>query len=537
MMNGDTSKGITGSEEKISGFGPDERSVRKANIEAGRAVGELVRTTMGPLGMDKLLVDTSGMGIVTNNGASILRETVDHPVADIIANVAVSQENEVSDGTTTAATIAAELLGEADELINKDVHPTTIVNGYLAAARHSIEKMEEDAVDINATDTDCLTQIAKTAMSGKSIRADADIPELVVEAAQTVATDDGVNIDDVRIEKIKGAQVVDSFLTGDVQVGKERADPSSPYRVRNADLAVINKPVETRELKNDSEVNIFSTDDLDGLREDERSGAIAIAKHLNELGVDAVIGGEDIEKVTRSFLADKGIYVVRRADDEDVKAVAKAVDANIVSDPRDMTTDDLGNADVVEEIDVDGERKTSIRGPQTDRIMTLFLYGSTKDVVDEVERAVEDSLSAVTLTLDESQILPAGGATETAASLELRKWAAQHETREQLAIQAFARALEVVPRTLAENAGINPVDGVVDIRAAQSTDTPMAGLDGTTGEVVDAIAAGIVEPTPVKFHAIQAATEAAVAILRIDDALPKREEVSNDIPKGSIGNK
>ncbi|MFC7018836.1 MULTISPECIES: thermosome subunit alpha [Haloarcula] len=534
-MNGSIREGITGPEDSISEFGPDERSVRQANIAAGRAVGDLVRTTMGPRGMDKLLVDRSGMGIVTNNGASILRETVEHPVGDLIADVAVSQEDEVNDGTTTAATVAAELLAEAEALIDQDVHPTTIVNGYLAAAEHATEQLAGDAVEIDPSDTERLTQIARTAMSGKSVKADANIPELVVEAAQQVATDDGVDVDDVRTEKITGAQVVDSFLADSIQVGKERADASSPYRVEDADVAVINKPIEARELKGDSEVNFLSTDEFDGIRDGERSEAIAIAEHLDDLGVDAVIGGEDIQQVTRSFLAQKGIYVVRRADDEDVRAAAKATGAEIITDPRDMTVEDLGHADIVEEIDVGGERKTSIKGPQTQQIATLVLYGSTTDVVDEVERAVEDALSAVALALNEPKILPGGGATETAVALELREWATQHETREQLAIQAFAHALEVVPRTLAENAGINPVDGVVDVRAAQSTGTPTAGIDGETGEVVDALAAGIVEPPAVKRHSIQAATDAAAAILRIDDALPKREETPDEMPGGGMG--
>jgi chaperonin GroEL (HSP60 family) len=534
-MNGEIQEGITGPEESISEFGPDERSVRQANIAAGRAVGELVRTTMGPLGMDKLLVDRSGMGIVTNNGASILREIVEHPVGDMIADVAVSQEDEVNDGTTTAATVAAELLGEAEELIDQDVHPTTIVNGYLAAERHVIEKLQADAVEIDANDTERLLQIARTSMSGKSINADANIPELVVEAVQTVATDDGVDVDDVRTEKITGARIVESFLTDSVQIGKERADSSSPYRVEDADVAVLNKPVEAREFNSESEINIRSTGEFDRLGDSERSEAIAIAEHLDDVGVDAVIGGENIQEVTRAFLAKKGIYVIRRADDEDVQAAAKATGAEIIGDPRDITADDLGHAEVVEEIDVGGERKTSIEGPETDRVATLVLYGSTKDVVDEVERAVEDALSAVTLVLNEPKILPGGGATETAAGLELREWATQHETREQLAIQAFAHALEVVPRTLAENAGVNPIDGVVDVRAAQSTGTPTAGLDGETGEVVDALAAGIVEPPAVKAHSIRAATQAAVAILRIDDALPKREEVPDDMPGDGMG--
>jgi chaperonin GroEL (HSP60 family) len=533
-MNGDLET-ITGPADSISAFGPTDRSVLMANIAAGRAVGDLVRTTLGPRGMDKLLVDDTGMGIVTNNGASILREMVEHPVGDLVADVAIIQQDEVNDGTTTAATVTGELLGGAEELIEQDVHPSTIAMGYLTAVDYAIERLREEAVEVDVDDTDRLVEIMETAMSGKSVHADAHIPELLVEAIQRVATADSLDIDDVKIEKITGGQIADSRLTDDIIVGQERADAATPYRVEDPNIAVLNKPVEPREFNKDASINIDSTGEMDTLSERQRSEAIAVADHLDEVGTDAVLGGENIQEVTRTHLAQQGIYVVRRLADEDVEKIGKATGATVLSDPRDITAEDLGHADVVEEIDVGGDRKTGIRNCPTGEVVTLVLYGSTKDVVDEVERAVEDAVSAVKLAIDEPKVLPGGGATETAVGLALREWARQHETREQLAIEAFADALEVVPRTLAENAGINPVDGVVDVRAAQANGTPTAGIDGQTGEVVDALEAGVVEPLAVKSHSIRAAAQAAVAILRIDDALPMTEDIPDEMPGGMGG--
>lgn len=535
MMSGNIHKDITGSDDSVSGLESDEGSVRKANIAIGRVVGELVRTTLGPRGMDKLLVDNTGMGIVTNNGASILREMVDHPVADLVVDVAISQEDEVSDGTTTAATIAAELLGEAEELIDQDIHPTTIAAGYLAATERAVKVLENEAIEIDATDTDRLVEVAKTAMAGKSINAEANIPELVVKAAQIVGTENGVDQNDVKIEKITGGRVTSSIVTDGVVLGKERADPSSPYRVEDADIAVINKPVESRELDGESNINISSATEYDNLMKSERSEAVALVDHLTNLGVDAVICSEDIKELPRALMAEQGIYMARRVDDEELRILSKATEANIISNPREMTADDLGHADVVEESDIGGDRKTSIEGGAGGEAAMLVLCGSTKDVVDELHRAVTDALSVVALALREPRVIPGGGAAETAITLDLRNYATQHDTREQLAIDAFADALEVIPRTLAENAGISPVDGVVNVQAAQSTGTSTAGIDGETGDVVDALEAGIVEPLSVKSRSIEAVTEAVVAILRIDDVLPRPDGFDEKEAPGEMG--
>lgn len=523
-MQGNMSRAITGDDVDVSSLGSDERGIRKANIAAGRAVGELVRTTLGPRGMDKLLVDDTGMGIVTNNGASILREMVDHPVGDLVTDVAVKQEDDVHDGTTTAAVVAGALLGEADELIDRDVHPTNIATGYLAAVERGVDVLERNAVAIDPTDTDRLIDIANTAMAGKSVNADAEIPALVVEALRTVATEEGADEDYVTVEKITGGQVADSHLTDGVIVDKDRADAATPYRIEDATIAVIDKPVEVRELEGESTVHVTTPSDVDRLYEGERAEATALVDHLEDLGVDVVVCGENVDDLPRSVMADRGIYTTRRVDDDELRFLARAVGANVVSAPREASAADLGHADVVEESDIGGERKTNVRGCATDATATLVLYGSTNDVVDEVHRAVEDALAVVGVALTEPEVVPGGGAAETAVALDLRDFAPSHDTREQLAIDAFADALETIPRTLAENAGINPVDGLVDVRAAQSTGTSTAGIDGETGAVVDALDAGIVEPLSVKTRSLEAAAEAAVGILLIDGALPRKSD-------------
>lgn len=524
-----TQSNITGDDSPVEETGADGRSLRKANIIAGRAVGELVRTTLGPRGMDKLLVDDTGMGIVTNNGASILREMVDHPVGNLISDLAVSHEDEVQDGTTTTATLTGELLGEADELIDRGVHPTTVANGYLSAAERAVDALEDIAVEIDANDTDRLIEVAATSMAGKgTLIDDTTIPALLVDAVRRIETEGDVDPDDVVVETITGAQVGESTLTDGVIVGKERADDSFAYRVEGANIAVVGKPIELRKLARDADVGVATPDDARRIRENERSEAVALVDHLADIGVNTVICGENIGEPFRALMAERGMYAARRVHDDDIANLARATGATVVSDPRDIQPDDLGHAEVVEETDVGGEHKTRVEGCASAQTATLVLYGSTKDVVDELHRAVEDALSVLALTLRESKVLPGGGAAETAVSLALREYAPQHDTREQLAVDAFADAVEVVPRTLAENAGISPIDGTLDVRAAQATGTSTMGLDGETGEVVDTLDAGIVEPLSVKCLSVKTAAEAAVAVLRIDDALPKRDEFDDE---------
>lgn len=533
-MDSNIHRHITGDQDHVPGFGADEWSIRRANVAVGRVVGELVRTTLGPRGMDKLLIDDTGMGIVTNNGASILREMVDNPVADMITDLAVKQEDDVQDGTTTAAVLAGELLGEAEHLLDRGVHPTTIANGYLTAAERAVEGFRRRSIAIEATDAERLVQIARTAMAGKSINADANIPVLVVEAVQSVADGEGSVEDDVAVEKVTGGRVTQSHLTSGVVLGKERADASVPYRVEDANVAVVDKSIEVRDLDGDSAVTLSAPTSVDRVFDGARSQAIALVDHLDDIGVDAVICGGNIDQIPRSLVAERGMYAARRVDDDELRLLARATGANIAAESRELTPDDLGHAEVIEETDVGGERKTIADGCAAGETATLVLYGTTIDVVDEVHRAVKDALSVVALAIREQRVIPGGGASETAAALDLREYATEYDTREQLAIEGFANALETIPRTLAENAGIDPIDGLVEVRAAQSSDTSTAGIDGETGEVVDALEAGIVEPLSVKSRSASAAAEAAVRILKIDDALPKRSEFDDEEDGGAM---
>lgn len=523
---------ITGDDSPVVETSGDERSFRSANIAAGRAVGELVRTTLGPRGMDKLLIDDTGMGIITNNGASILREMVNHPIGDLIADLAVSHEDEVSDGTTTTATLTGELLGEAEALIDRGVHPTTIAKGYLSAADRAVEVLRDNAVELDVNDTDRLVDVAATSMAGKATLTDeTDVPALLVEAVQRVETEGDADPDDVIVETLTGTRIGESFLMDGVIVGQERADDSFTYRVEDATIAVVGKPIELRELALDANVGITTPADADRLRGNERAEATAVVDHLVDLGVNAVICGENIGELYRGIMAERGIYAARRVHDDELSNLVRATGATIVNDPRDIQSDDLGHADVVEESDIGGERKTRVEGCASATTATLILYGSTRDVVDELHRAVEDALSVLTLVLREPAVLPGGGAAETAVSLDLREYATQYDTREQLAVDAFADAVEVIPRTLAENAGINPIDGTLAVRSEQSTGGSTLGLDGETGEIVDTLDAGIVEPLTVKSLSMKTAAEAAVAVLRIDGALPKRDEFADETPE------
>lgn len=524
---------ITGDANPAGSDGSDERSLRRSNIAAGQAVGELVRTTLGPQGMDKLLVDDNGMGIVTNNGASILREMVEHPVGNLISDLSVSHEDEVRDGTTTTAVVTGELLAEAEALLDRGIHPTTIISGYNLALNHALEVLDEIAVDIEADGTDRLVDIARTTLAGKgTFTPETGIAELVVETVQRIADGGDVDLDRVQIEKITGRQVAESTLLNGVIIGKERSDASSVYRVEDATIAVIDRDIEVRELSSKYVIDGSEYDGASGILETKREKAHALVDHLVDIGVDVVIAGENIEETVRRFMIDRGIYTARRVHDDEVRILAAATGASIAADACQLTEDDLGHARLVEESDIGGELKTLVEtdGPTT--TASLVLYGSTRNIVDELHRSINDALEVVALAINESVVLPGGGATEAAIAYELREYAAEHASREQLAIEAVADAVEVIPRTLAENAGINPIDGIVNIRAAQSSGTRSAGIDGETGDVIDTLDAGILDPYAVKISSYETAVDVAEAILRIDGMLPRRDQFdADDVPE------
>jgi thermosome len=506
------------SEESQRTSGKDAQTM---NITAGTAVAESVRTTLGPKGMDKMLVDSTGDVVVTNDGVTILGEMdIDHPAANMIVEVSETQEDEVADGTTSAVVVAGELLDQAEELIEQDIHATTLAQGYRQAAEEAKARLEENAIEVSEDDRETLIQIAATAMTGKGAEAARDtLAELAVDAVVTVADDEGIDTENVAVETVVGGSVDESELVEGVIVDKERVDENMPYAVEDANVALYDGAIEVQETEIDAEVNVTDPDQLQEFLDQEEQQLREMVDQLVDAGADVVFVESGIDDMAQHYLAQEGILAVRRAKSDDLRRLARATGARVVSNLEDLSADDLGFAGSVAQRDVAGDERIFVEDVEEAKSVTLILRGGTEHVVDEVERAVEDSLGVVRVTLEDGHVLSGGGAPETELALALRDFADSVGGREQLAVEAFADALEVIPRTLAENAGLDPIDSLVDLRARHADGELGAGLDAYTGDVIDMEGEGVVEPLRVKTQAIESATEAAVMILRIDDVI------------------
>ncbi|WP_080510466.1 thermosome subunit alpha [Halorubrum coriense] len=506
------------SEESQRTSGKDAQNM---NITAGKAVAESVRTTLGPKGMDKMLVDSGGSVVVTNDGVTILKEMdIDHPAANMIVEVSETQEEEVGDGTTSAVVVAGELLDQAEELLDQDIHATTLAQGYRQAAEKAKEILDEEAIDVSADDYDTLVEIAETAMTGKGAENSKDLlAELVVDAVLAVQDDDGIDTENVSVEKVVGSSIDESELVEGVIVDKERVDENMPFAVEDADVALFDGAIEVKETEIDAEVNVTDPDQLQQFLDQEEEQLREMVDHLVDIGADVVFVGDGIDDMAQHYLAQEGILAVRRAKSGDLNRLARATGGRVVSNLDDIESDDLGFAGSVAQKDIGGDERIFVEDVEEAKSVTLILRGGTEHVVDEVERAIDDSLGVVRTTLLDGQVLPGGGAPEAELALQLRDFADSVGGREQLAVEAFADALEVVPRTLAENAGLDPIDSLVDLRSRHDGGEFGAGLDAYTGDVIDMEAEGVVEPLRVKTQAIESATEAAVMILRIDDVI------------------
>ena len=496
------------------------RDAQSMNITAGKAVSESVRTTLGPKGMDKMLVDSTGNVVVTNDGVTILGEMdIEHPAANMIVEVAETQEEEVGDGTTSSVVVAGELLSQAEDLLEQDIHATVLAQGYRQAAAEAKDILEDISIEVDADDTDILESIASTAMTGKGAEASKGLlAGLVVDAVRAVADGDDIDTDNIKVEKVVGGSVDESELVEGVLVGKERVHDNMPALVEDADIALLDTPIEVKETEIDAEVNVTDPDQLQQFLDQEEKQLREMVDKLVDVGADVVFCQKGIDDMAQHYLAQEGILAVRRAKKSDMKALARSTGGRVVSNIDDITAEDLGFAGSVSQKPIAGDEKIFVEDVDDARAVTLILRGGTEHVVDEVERAVEDSLGVVRTTLEDGQVLPGGGAPEIALALGLRNFADSVEGREQLAIEAFADAVDVIPRTLAENAGLDPIDSLVELRSAHTEDST-SGLDAYTGDVIDMEAEGVVEPLRVKTQAIESATEAAVMILRIDDVI------------------
>jgi thermosome len=505
------------SEESQRTSGKDAQSM---NITAGKAVAESVRTTLGPKGMDKMLVDDAGSVVVTNDGVTILDEMdIEHPAANMIVEVAQTQEDEVGDGTTTAVVIAGELLSKAEELLDQDIHATILAQGYRQAAEKAKEILEEEAIDVDADDDETLENVAATAMTGKGAESAKDhLAALVRRAVQSVADEDNIDTDNIKVETVVGGSIDESELVEGVIVDKERVHDNMPKFSEDADIALLDGAIEVPETELDTEVNVSDPDQLQEFLDQEEKQLKEMVDALADAGADVVFAQKGIDDMAQHYLAQEGILAVRRAKKSDIAALSRATGANVVSNVKDITSGDLGFAGSVTEKELGGDEMVFVEDVDEARSVTMILRGGTDHVVDEVERAIEDALGVVAATLEDGKVLPGGGAPETELSLQLRDFADSVGGREQLAIESFADAIDVIPRTLAENAGLDPIDSLVDLRSQHDAGDNLVGLNAYTGEVED-MSDEVVEPLRVKTQAVESATEAAVMILRIDDVI------------------
>ena len=494
------------------------RDAQRNNILAGKVLAETVRTTLGPKGMDKMLVDGLGDIVVTNDGVTILKEMdIEHPAAKMLVEVAKTQEDEVGDGTTTAVIIAGELLKKSESLLDQDIHPTIIAMGYRQAAEKAQEILDDIAID--SVDEETLIKVAMTAMTGKGTEAAREpLAKLIVDAVQKVAEDGAVDTDNIKIEKKAGAVVEDSTLVEGVIVDKERVHPGMPSEVKDAKIALVNSPLEVKETEVDAEIRITDPAQMQAFIEQEEKMVKDMVDKVAESGANVLFAQKGIDDLAQHYLSKAGILAVRRVKKSDIEKLARATGANVVTNLEDLTADDLGEAGIVEERKVSGEEMIFVEECSVAKSVTLFVRGSTKHIVDEIVRAIEDAIGVVAATVEDDKVVAGGGAPEIAMAKKLKDYADSISGREQLAVNAFAEALEIVPKTLAENAGLDSIDSLVDLRAAHENSAVM-GLDVFTGKVADMKEAGVIEPKRVKKQAIQSASEAAEMILRIDDVI------------------
>ena len=494
------------------------RDAQRNNILAGKVLAETVRTTLGPKGMDKMLVDGLGDIVVTNDGVTILKEMdIEHPAAKMLVEVAKTQEDEVGDGTTTAVIIAGELLKKSESLLDQDIHPTIIAMGYRQAAEKAQEILDDIAID--SVDEETLVKVAMTAMTGKGTEAAREpLAKLIVDAVQKVAEDGVVDTDNIKIEKKDGAVVEDSTLVEGVIVDKERVHPGMPSEVKDAKIALVNSPLEVKETEVDAEIRITDPAQMQAFIEQEEKMVKDMVDKVAESGANVLFAQKGIDDLAQHYLSKVGILAVRRVKKSDIEKLARATGANVVTNLEDLTADDLGEAGIVEERKVSGEEMIFVEECSVAKSVTLFVRGSTKHIVDEIVRAIEDAIGVVAATVEDDKVVAGGGAPEIAMAKKLKDYADSISGREQLAVNAFAEALEIVPKTLAENAGLDSIDSLVDLRAAHENSAVM-GLDVFTGKVADMKEAGVIEPKRVKKQAIQSASEAAEMILRIDDVI------------------
>ncbi|AFK50711.1 thermosome subunit [Thermogladius calderae 1633] len=502
------------------------RDALRTNIMAARAVAEMVKTTYGPKGMDKMLVDALGDVTITNDGATILdKAEIQHPAAKMLVQVAKSQDNEVGDGTKRAVVFAGELLKQAEELLAKNIHPTVIVSGYRKAMEETLKLLDQIAVPIDINNEELLKKVAKTSLTSKAVHDARDyFAEMAVKAVRQIVEKRGdkyyIDLDNVQIIKKYGGALLDSTLVYGIVLDKEVVHPGMPRRVENAKIALLDAPLEIEKPEIDAEIRISDPNQLRAFLEQEENILQKMVDKIATTGANVVITQKGIDEVAQHFLAKKGILAVRRVKRSDLEKLERATGGRIVSNIDDLKPEDLGYAALVEERKIGEDKMVFVEGCKNPRSVSIVIRGGLERLVDEAERSMRDALSAVADVIRDGKIVAGGGAVEAELAKHIRRFATKVGGKEQLAVEAFAKALEGLVVTLVENAGLDPVDIIMKLRASHEREEgTWTGVDLNSGDLVNMMERGVIEPLSVIANAIKAGTEAATIILRIDDVI------------------
>ena len=517
------------------------KEAQRANIMAAKVVAEAVKTSLGPRGMDKMLVASFGDVTITNDGATILKEMeVQHPAAKMMVEVAKTQDDEVGDGTTSAVVLAGELVSKAEDLINKDIHPTVIVDGYRRASEKALQILNEIAVKVNSADKEMLKKIATISMATKLISENSDaMSDIAVEAMLQVAekTPEGykADVEDVKVEKKAGESMTETRLIQGVVLDKEVVHSGMPKRVEDAKIALLNCALEVEKTEFDAKINIQNPEEMKAFLDEEEKMLRDMAEKVGKSGANVLITQKGIDDVVQHFLAKKNIMAVRRASEKDMEKLARASGAKTVTNIDDLRAEDLGYAKLVEERKIADDKMTFIEGCKNAKAVAILIRGGTQRFVDEAERSLHDALCVVRDVIRDPRIVAGGGAVEIEVAGQLKRWAEKLSGKEQLAVLAFADALEAIPLVLAENAGLDPLDILVELRASHEKGQKWVGVDPFEGKTLDMMKANVIEPAAVKEQILKSASEAASMLLKIDDIVASgksREGAGPPTPPG-----
>jgi len=501
------------------------RDAQKNNIAAAKLVAELVKTSLGPRGLDKMLVDSLGDVTITNDGATILKEIdTQHPAAKMMVEISKTIDTEVGDGTTSSVVFAGALLEKAEKLLEKDVHSTVIIDGYQAASEKALELLAKLAKTVKPDDRESLIKIAKTSMQSKLVSEDsAPLSKLVVDSILKIAEKDGdkysVDLDNLKVEKKAGGSIDDTSLINGIVLDKEIVHSGMPTKAENAKIALVNAALEVEKTEMSAEIRISDPTQMQQFLEEENKMLKSMVDKIHNIGANVLICQKGIDDIAQHYLSKHGVLAVRRVKESDMTKLAKATGGRISTNLDDISADDLGSAEIVQQKKVESDKWVFIEGCKNPRSVTVLIRGGSQRVVDEVDRSLHDALMVVKDVVENPSIVAGGGSPEAYLAAELNEWSSSSEGREQLAIKQYAEAFESIPLTIAENAGMDPIDTIITLRANQSNGKQTVGINAKESKIGDMFRLDIVEPLVVKEQIIKSATEAACMILRIDDVI------------------